>query len=624
MLQEVLRHADAGVLHHNLILAVPLEVKLPDLQPDFRARVAVLQGVGEEVVEDLSDFELVPHHNLVVHIQVNCERLALPLRLVMENSRRLLHVPLQVEALVVEGVLPRLHFGQLQNVVDQRQQLPAGKLNLLHVVPHFLAVVLAVLGQLGEADDGVERGAHVVGHAAEEVRLGLCALLGRLQRLLEDNGMLELLPFLNVHVPEAEDHFVGGQLLIIEGADVHPFIDLAEAAPVVAAVVGDVLAHPLADAFQREAQLKFLVGPRFHHLLYRGQQEVVPSRPGHLGLQIPGHLDGLVGPFAEVHPVDGVKGVAENPDGIARLFNPLVLLQIPDYHGGQHAEEQQAHAGQHIRRRVAVAQEDIPDGNGHNHSPAVAHDRVVGSTLHPLHVFKGRVVGGQGSVLNPCHQEVQVGLKGLLIRVPLGHGVEHGAGGVAQVVGAVFRQGLGRVMEPLVADIDVHGQHIPAAGQRLGDGKNRFARNGVGVHVAEHYLAAGLHRAAVPVRGLVLVARVPLPRVGRHNFAVNHRIWVHRALAQHGGQLGKIAAEPVLDLVCVPALAVNLIHVLGGQIHDLPEIVQVHLLLHGVALGQGHAQVLGVLQQLGPHKEDAERQQHSHQNQHEKAQCRIG
>ena len=107
--------------------------------------------------------------------------------------------------------------------------------------------------------------------------------------------------FLNIHVPEAEDHLVGGQLLIIEGADVHPFIDLAEAAPVVAAVVGDVLAHPLADAFQRKAQLKFLVGPRLHHLLYRGQQEVVSSRPGHLGLQIPGHLDGLIGPFAEVH-----------------------------------------------------------------------------------------------------------------------------------------------------------------------------------------------------------------------------------------------------------------------------------------------------------------------------------
>ena len=179
-------------------------------------------------------------------------------------------------------------------------------------------------------------------------------------------------------------------------------------------------------------------------------------------------------------------------------------------------------------------------------------------------------------------------------------------------------------MEPLVADIDVHGQHISTALQSLGDGEHRGAGDGVGVHVAEHHLAVSLQRVAVPVGGLIVVIGISVPGIGWHNLPVNHHIGVHHTLSLQRRQLGKILAEPVLDFIAVSGLTVNLVYILGGQVDGLPEIVQVHLLLHGVALGQGHAQVLGVLQQLGPHKEDAERQQHSHQNQHEKAQRRIG
>ena len=436
--------------------------------------------------------------------------------------------------------------------------------------------------------------------------------------------MLELLPFLNIHVPEAEDHLVGGQLLIIEGADVHPFIDLAEAAPVVAAVVGDVLAHPLADAFQRKAQLKFLVGPRLHHLLYRGQQEVVSSRPGHLGLQIPGHLDGLIGPFAEVHPVDGVKGVAENPNGVARLFNPLVLLQIPDHHGGQHRKEQHRHPGQQIHHHVPVPHQDGPDGDGHNDRPAVAHGGVVHAPLHALHICDGGVVCKEGAVPYPLHQIIGVHLQGLLIRLPPGHRVQQRAVGVAQIVGAVAGQGLGGVVEALAVDVHVHGQHVAAACQRLGDGEHRLAGDGVLIHVAEHHLAPGRQRVLVPIRGPVVVGGVPVPRVGRHDLPVDHRVGVHHVLPQHHGQLGEIVLEPALDLAAVARVTVNLVHVLGGQDDDLAEAVQMHLLLHRVALGQGHAQILGVLQQLHPDQKHAEQEQHSHQDQHENAQRCVG
>ena len=80
---------------------------------------------------------------------------------------------------------PGLDLGEVENVVDQREQMPA---RAEHAIER-LEVLLERLGilpqHLGDADDGVERRAQLVAHVGEELRLVL-ARLGELAALVLD------------------------------------------------------------------------------------------------------------------------------------------------------------------------------------------------------------------------------------------------------------------------------------------------------------------------------------------------------------------------------------------------------------------------------------------------------
>ena len=67
---------------------------------------------------------------------------------------------------------PRLDLGEVQNVVDQREQVPAraGPDRAVRVLLQRLRVLPQ---HLGDADDRVERRAQLVAHAGEELRLVL-------------------------------------------------------------------------------------------------------------------------------------------------------------------------------------------------------------------------------------------------------------------------------------------------------------------------------------------------------------------------------------------------------------------------------------------------------------------
>ena len=75
--------------------------------------------------------------------------------------------------------LARLDDGQIEDLVDQLQQIPAGVQDLADAL--FLRRRRRRrigLHQLGEAEDGVERRAELVAHAGEEVGLGQIRFLG--------------------------------------------------------------------------------------------------------------------------------------------------------------------------------------------------------------------------------------------------------------------------------------------------------------------------------------------------------------------------------------------------------------------------------------------------------------
>ena len=90
----------------------------------------------------------------------------------------------------VSSSLAGLDLGEVEDVVDQLQQVAAAVEDVVGVLE--LPVVQVAKGlvaeDLGEADDGIERGAQLVAHAGEELALGavggLGGVLGLLQRLL--------------------------------------------------------------------------------------------------------------------------------------------------------------------------------------------------------------------------------------------------------------------------------------------------------------------------------------------------------------------------------------------------------------------------------------------------------
>ena len=67
--------------------------------------------------------------------------------------------------------LAALDLGQVEDVVDHRQQHPAGRLDVAGIAPMPLAELLGAGEHLREADDRVERRAQLVAHGRQEVAL---------------------------------------------------------------------------------------------------------------------------------------------------------------------------------------------------------------------------------------------------------------------------------------------------------------------------------------------------------------------------------------------------------------------------------------------------------------------
>ena len=83
--------------------------------------------------------------------------------------------------------LARLDLGQVEHVVDQREQVLGRPVDLLQVGEEVVepAVGRLLLEQLGVQDDGVERGAQLVAHVGQELALGAVGDLGRLPGLVQ-------------------------------------------------------------------------------------------------------------------------------------------------------------------------------------------------------------------------------------------------------------------------------------------------------------------------------------------------------------------------------------------------------------------------------------------------------
>ena len=135
-----------------------------------------LQGVREIVVENLGELCGIGHDGPQAAIDVDPDLDTFLGGERVQDIARFTDDPSQLDRLRPELHLARLHLREVQDVVDELQQVARAGQD----VPKVFLVLgrdgadLAVVHELGEADDAVERRPQLVGHVGQE--LALCTV----------------------------------------------------------------------------------------------------------------------------------------------------------------------------------------------------------------------------------------------------------------------------------------------------------------------------------------------------------------------------------------------------------------------------------------------------------------
>ena len=183
MRQIVLADADSGVPDDE-------PVKIPVLPGRFLLRNqihrlplrGVFNGIADDIDQHLFDPQLVGIHAAVYDAVVpvgNNQSFVLCLKDgdildAAENILKITGGPVNLH-------LAALDLGNVQDIVDQRQQVVAGGADLLQRVRNHFRFTNMVSGDIGIADDGVHRRPDIVGHIGKKIVLcldpGLCRVL---------------------------------------------------------------------------------------------------------------------------------------------------------------------------------------------------------------------------------------------------------------------------------------------------------------------------------------------------------------------------------------------------------------------------------------------------------------
>ena len=222
------RDADAGVLdgegHDLLGLAEHRVVGAPALRGEIDAHVDVavggeLDGVGQQVLEDLlQPLRVAVHDARQVLGELHVERQVLGLGHVAEVAVDVVAQAGEGDLLDLDGDGAGLDLREIENVVDQVQQVGAGRVDVAGKLDLLGEQVAGgVFGELlAENEDGIERRAQLVRHVRQELGLVLRGerQLGGLF-LQRAAGLLDLgVLALHLGVLLGEQPGLGAQLLV--------------------------------------------------------------------------------------------------------------------------------------------------------------------------------------------------------------------------------------------------------------------------------------------------------------------------------------------------------------------------------------------------------------------------
>src|SRR3984893_9280335 len=166
------RHADAGVGHRDRdpVAAVLLSLVSGDGDSAF---LGELVGVARQVEQGLPEAGLVGVDRAEARWAINDEAVVVLRRHRLNRPGHVLDSGHQRERFEVKLHAPRLDLGQIENVVDQGEQVPAGSEHAVKRLGILLQRLRILPQHLADADDGVEWRAQLVAHVGEELRFVL-------------------------------------------------------------------------------------------------------------------------------------------------------------------------------------------------------------------------------------------------------------------------------------------------------------------------------------------------------------------------------------------------------------------------------------------------------------------
>ncbi len=191
--QRIGRDADAGVAHGEAhhVPALPAHLVVGaqlDLQVD-RTRPGELEGIPDQVDQHLAQAGRVADHEARQRVvEGHLEPDALSRGLLFEQAGHVADDRVQVEVDVLDAQLARFDLGEVEQVVDDRQQGLGIALAALDLLARGLAQRGIAQREAEHADHARQRSAHLVAHVGQEfgflARRILGALLGLAQELL--------------------------------------------------------------------------------------------------------------------------------------------------------------------------------------------------------------------------------------------------------------------------------------------------------------------------------------------------------------------------------------------------------------------------------------------------------
>ena len=179
-LLRFLADAHAGVGDGDLDQVAVPSLAPPQTQRDL-AVVRELGGIADQVEQRLPHLGGIEAHLAQgLGAAVDDERVGVLGGQRPAGDLHLVDELVEVEIVEEEVHLAGLDLGDVEDVVDHREQVLAGSADLLQIADLLAAAVeLGVLEQdLAVADDGVERSAQLVAHLGQELGLGAVGALG--------------------------------------------------------------------------------------------------------------------------------------------------------------------------------------------------------------------------------------------------------------------------------------------------------------------------------------------------------------------------------------------------------------------------------------------------------------